>query len=281
MPCKLVIMAHATTHDPNKKPDSPYCEEVLKDETGLLFECHGAGPKRRLSLELSAGCNHLSHTLRFGRSLAEALGYQCSLGIQKEAGRKDALILQQDGFEQDGELELAARGTRSLMEATIQGIHALHLEAKPTFRKPTDQSDTVTPDGLILGRALAQAIIEYLPHTKLLTGLTMDTLINLPYGGPGAGFRVSELISHIRSTGRDYIIQGQQRCTLKKHTKSHSLDVWLRTGYARDGDTKQAVNEVMDALVATGWFEEVKKLTCPDSGRRCKGLRLVDPSEPQ
>jgi hypothetical protein len=104
----------------------------------------------------------------------------------------------------------------------------------------------------------------------------MDTFIRLPYGGPGAGFPVSELVSHIRSTGRDYIIQGQQNCTLKKHTKRNSLDVWLRTRYARSADTKQAVNEVARALVATGFFEVVYGLVCPDSGRRVKGLRLVD-----
>jgi hypothetical protein len=281
VPCKLVIMAHATTHDPNKKPDSPYCEEVLRDETALLFECHGASDRRPHSLELSAGCNHLSHTLRFGRALARALGHQYSLGIQKEPGGKDALILQQNGSEEDGQLKLAARGTRSLMEATVHGIPALHLEAVPAFRKPPNGSNTVTPDGLVLGRAIAQAITKYLSETKPLADLAMDTFIKLPHGGSGAGFHVSEIVSHIQSTGMDYIIQGQQNCSLKNHTKPHSLDVWLRKGYARNKDTKQAVNEVMDALVATGWFEVVKNLTCPDRGTRVKGLRLVDPSEPQ
>jgi len=57
IPGKLVIMAHATTHDPNKLPDSPYCQEIFSQETVLLFECHAAGPRRRLDLELSAGSN--------------------------------------------------------------------------------------------------------------------------------------------------------------------------------------------------------------------------------
>lgn len=103
----------------------------------------------------------------------------------------------------------------------------------------------------------------------------MDTFIKLPYGGPGAGFLVSELVSHIRSTGRDYIIQAQQNCTLENHTKPHSLDVWLRTRYARYKDRKQAVNEVVAALVATGFFEVAYGLTCPDSGGPVKGLRLL------
>jgi hypothetical protein len=38
---------------------------------------------------------------------------------------------------------------------------ALHIEAKPAFCKPADLTNTVTPDGLMLGRALAQAIIAY------------------------------------------------------------------------------------------------------------------------
>jgi hypothetical protein len=104
----------------------------------------------------------------------------------------------------------------------------------------------------------------------------MDPLIKLPYGGPGAGFHASELVSHIRSTGRDYIVQGQQHCIFDEHTKPQSLDVWLRTKCAGRADTCQAVNQVVEALVATGLFEVVKKLPCPDSGSLCKGLRLVE-----
>ena len=102
----------------------------------------------------------------------------------------------------------------------------------------------------------------------------LDQFIELPHGGPGAGFRVSALAAHIRSTGRDYIIQGQQHCALQGHTKPNSLDVWLRQNCTGQKDTKQAVNKVIEVLVATGYFE-VARLLCPDSGRRCKGLRLV------
>ena len=102
----------------------------------------------------------------------------------------------------------------------------------------------------------------------------MNTFIELPHGGKGAGFHVSQLIAHIRSTGRDYIIQGQQKCTLKRHTKPHSLDVWLRKGFTNRQDTKQADNQVVQALVLTGLFTE-GKFICPDSERYCKGIRLV------
>jgi len=104
----------------------------------------------------------------------------------------------------------------------------------------------------------------------------MDTFIELPHGGKGAGFYVSQLIAHLRSTGRDYIIQGQQHCTLDKHTKkkSQSLDVWLRQNFTNRGDVAQAVNKVIEDLVLTGLFTE-GKFTCPDSGKPCKGIKSV------
>jgi hypothetical protein len=105
----------------------------------------------------------------------------------------------------------------------------------------------------------------------------MDTFIKLPYGGPGAGFYVSELVDHIRSTGRDYIVQGGQNVTLAKHTKPNSLDVWLRTRFVTNADTRQTARAVMEALEATGRFRIAYGLRCPDSGRFVKGLRLLDP----
>jgi len=109
----------------------------------------------------------------------------------------------------------------------------------------------------------------------------MDEFIELPYGGSGAGFYVSQLIEHIRSTGRDYIIQGGQNRTLKKHSKPHSLDFWLRVGFTQRKDTRQAVRQVIEALVATGKFEVDHSLCCPDSERLCKGIRLRRPAEVQ
>lgn len=106
----------------------------------------------------------------------------------------------------------------------------------------------------------------------------VDQFIELPHGGPGAGFRLSELIAYVQSTGRGYIIQGQQNCLLVEHTKPNSLDVWLRKNYTSRQDTRQAVNQVFEALVATGYFER-DDLPCPDSGRKCKALKLVNVSQ--
>ena len=100
----------------------------------------------------------------------------------------------------------------------------------------------------------------------------MSKWIDLPYGGRGARFDAEELKTHIEREGMGYIIQGQQACVLAAHTKPRSLDVWLRKQCARP-DTKQAVNCVIEQLVSTGMFYPVR-FTCPDSGRRCKGIAV-------
>lgn len=96
-------------------------------------------------------------------------------------------------------------------------------------------------------------------------------MISLPYGGQ---FDESDLVKHIRASNRKYIIQGQQAVALKDHTKPNSLDYWLRQ-FGLNQDTKQAENTVIDALVATGLFKRASGLSCPDSGRPCKGLILI------
>ncbi|MGB2974919.1 MAG: hypothetical protein WBD18_02645 [Phycisphaerae bacterium] len=94
-------------------------------------------------------------------------------------------------------------------------------------------------------------------------------MIRLNYGGQ---FDEQTLIEYIRSTGRDYIVQGQQACALAEHTKPNSLDYWLRQ-FAQNPDTKQADNTVIRHLVLTGLFKVADDLLCPDSGRLCKGVR--------
>ena len=96
--------------------------------------------------------------------------------------------------------------------------------------------------------------------------------IYLPHGY--AEFDSDDLVKHVRQSPRNYIIQGQQQCVRREHTKPHSLDCWLRNNYARNPDTKQAVNEVVDALLATGDFK-LGKFKCPDSKILCKGIELT------
>ena len=94
--------------------------------------------------------------------------------------------------------------------------------------------------------------------------------INLPYGN--TVFESEDFKKFIQHSGRNYIIQGQKACSREDHPKPSSLDYWLR-GLVNNPDTKQAVNEVIQQLVATGDFEEGCFL-CPDSGMMCKGIRL-------
>jgi len=100
--------------------------------------------------------------------------------------------------------------------------------------------------------------------------------IELPHGGPDGRLFVDDLIQHIRESGRDYIIQGQTNCTLANHPKPNSLDAWLRRKCTVRSDTKQAVNDVIDELVATRLFK-AEILRCPDSGNCCRGIRLIQP----
>jgi hypothetical protein len=97
-------------------------------------------------------------------------------------------------------------------------------------------------------------------------------MIALPYGHNE--FDSDDLKVHIKKTGRDYIIQGQRNCSRADHPKPSSLDCWLRDNYAKNPDIKQAVNEVVAALVETGDFEE-GEFTCPDSGWKGKGIRVL------
>lgn len=98
-------------------------------------------------------------------------------------------------------------------------------------------------------------------------------IINLPYGN--GSFESDELKEYIINTERNYIIQGQQNCNRKNHSKPNSLDCWIRDNYTEYIDTKQAVNKVMMDLINTGEFKE-GKFICPDSGRKCKGIEIMD-----
>jgi hypothetical protein len=99
--------------------------------------------------------------------------------------------------------------------------------------------------------------------------------IRLPHGGAGATFDLNTLIQHLNESGRPYIIQGQTQCVFSAHPKRQSLDYWLRQTFVKNHDTKQAVNYVISQLVSTGLFE-AGAFQCPDSGRLCKGIRIVE-----
>jgi len=100
-------------------------------------------------------------------------------------------------------------------------------------------------------------------------------IIHLPHGN--SSFNSIDLSEYLKKSNRNFIIQGQVACIRVKHPKPNSLDCWLRDNYARNPDTKQAVNSVIASLVNSGEFEE-GKFVCPDSKskRMCKGIKTVN-----
>jgi hypothetical protein len=99
--------------------------------------------------------------------------------------------------------------------------------------------------------------------------------INLPHDN-NRTFHISSLIRHLINSQRDYIIQAQQHVVFEDHTKKSSLDYWIRENIAEHRNMAQATNQVIAQICATGLFEEVNGLICPDSGNHCGGIRLVD-----
>jgi len=132
----------------------------------------------------------------------------------------------------------------------------------------------------VLDRALWQYSKEYqqkrgsYTNKEKVSCSSENCEIGLPYGGKGSTFHVDDLVSYIRSMHRNYIVQGQVNCRFDEHPKPHSLDYWLRLHFAKNKDTKQAVNNVVNALLDTGLFALEEGLICPDSGHPCKGLRI-------
>lgn len=82
--------------------------------------------------------------------------------------------------------------------------------------------------------------------------------INLPYGGGQAGFYASRLFDELKRRPDQKMPVGAVAAVLGQ-VKEDSLDYFLRTRYAKNPDTMQAVREVVEDLVATGKIEHVQK----------------------
>ncbi len=102
----------------------------------------------------------------------------------------------------------------------------------------------------------------------------MNDLITLPHDN-NRQFDARLLAGFMMFNGMAHIIQGQQQVIISEHSKPNSLDFFIRHHFAGLKDTAQAVNDVMEQLVRTGYFVEHEALLCPDSGRLCKGLILL------
>lgn len=97
-------------------------------------------------------------------------------------------------------------------------------------------------------------------------------MIKLNY--PDMAFDEQDLIDFIKASGKNFIIQGQQKGNYESHTKPASFDVWLRNRFPEKRYMKLTDNYVINLLVATGNFT-VAKDKCPKTGRLCKSIRLA------
>jgi hypothetical protein len=146
---------------------------------------------------------------------------------------------------------------------------------------------TAIPIAVVLGGALMtkkRAPATATPEAARdlpLASAELDRRIQLPHGGPGAGFSVRELVDYIEKSGRNYIIGGAVDCALVDHPKPSSLDYWLRENFARNKETKQATSEVISQLVGTGLFGQAQDLRCPDAHDKTFGLILKARVAPQ
>ncbi len=156
---RVVVAVHATDHDPNKDPRSPYCRSLLDGDPELVVECHGSGWATPHPIEVSAGTNEATRVLAFGRRLASALGEEAWVAAQARPGERDGLLLDADGSTlRPSALKFPALRTSSLHGAAARGIPALHVEAMPRFRTFGVHGLTLTQDGRALGHALAHAV---------------------------------------------------------------------------------------------------------------------------
>lgn len=137
IPCKLVIAAHPTDHDPNKTPGSPYWQNIFSSpDFGLLLELHGAASRRRHAIELSAGKNTLARPWIYGKALAYYWQSAEPLAVQQLPGVNRAWVYHRSLPVAEGSLQNPALETPSLVFAGQQGHPALHLEMKSAFRLP-------------------------------------------------------------------------------------------------------------------------------------------------
>jgi hypothetical protein len=88
-------------------------------------------------------------------------------------------------------------------------------------------------------------------------------------------FHVSSLMGYLNDRKRDCIVLGEQQVALANHTQRRSLDYWLRTTIASNVDVAQASQQVLKQLCDTGLFQIDHRVPCPDTGKTCTGLRLI------
>ena len=98
--------------------------------------------------------------------------------------------------------------------------------------------------------------------------------ITLPHAN-GLSIDINELLQILKDRKMKFIIQGQQHCSLKNHSKKSSLDYYLRLRSGQYINTCQADDSVINQICETGIFKVNIHLKCPETGRKCKGIEIV------
>ncbi|WP_256579579.1 MULTISPECIES: type II toxin-antitoxin system HicB family antitoxin [unclassified Pseudomonas] len=97
--------------------------------------------------------------------------------------------------------------------------------------------------------------------------------ISLPYGGAQAGLYIERLVDAFQEAGVTEMPVGKTREGLAK-VKRYALDFILRTRYARQPNTMQAVDAVLDQIVATGRFRR-SEMSDPVTGKVVESIELI------
>lgn len=233
IPCKLVIAAHPTDHDPNKTPGSPYWQSVFTPPLpGLLFELHGAARHRRHALELSAGSNSVVDPLRCGRVLAYFFQQDEILAVQARAGSSDA-ELHKNHQSSNGKLQNPAIETHSLAYAGALGIPALHLEMKSAYRRP----DMAFP-GFIRPTAQAWDLARAIASTLELLGRPEEVHISAADAGlPGSAFLTRPSLEFEES-----YLRAIDETPVHEMDGNPELRIWSHESFVRLVQDTRAVN---------------------------------------
>jgi hypothetical protein len=93
----------------------------------------------------------------------------------------------------------------------------------------------------------------------------------------GGAVNLDSIISHFNECGGEMVL-GAIKTKFADHNKHRSLDYWLRSNGARIPDQMQAESSLVEQLVGTGHFQAIV-MACPDTGRQCKGLKLLQVPE--
>ena len=85
-----------------------------------------------------------------------------------------------------------------------------------------------------------------------------DEWIDLPHGGGQAGFYIGRLVDELLTRPDQQMPIGATKSNLDQ-VKPGSLDYFLRSRYAKNPNTMQAVQSVIEAIVDTGKFEHLPR----------------------